>query len=65
MSQPTQNFEAQNLENHDSMRVETENAESVEKDEKGIGYIMNLVGLYLIFAICMVTVAWFGIFSEV
>jgi hypothetical protein len=65
MSQANQNFDPQNLENHDLIQVETESIESVEKDEKGIGYIMNLVGLYLIFAICMVTVAWFGIFSEV
>jgi hypothetical protein len=60
MSQP-----AQDIENHDVMRVETEGVETQEKDEKGIGYIMNLVGLYLLFAICMVAIAWFGIFSEV
>lgn len=60
MSQPSQN-----LENHDLIRVETEGVETQEKDEKGVSYIMNLVGLYLLFAICMVVVAWFGIFSEV
>jgi hypothetical protein len=60
MSQPSQN-----LENHDVVRVETEGVETQEKDEKGISYVMNLVGLYLLFAICMVAIAWFGIFSEV
>jgi hypothetical protein len=60
MSQPSQN-----LENHDLIRVETEGLETQEKDEKGISYVMNLVGLYLLFAICMVAIAWFGIFSEV
>jgi hypothetical protein len=57
--------EVQNLENHDLIRVETEGLETQEKDEKGVSYIMNLVGLYLLFAICMITIAWFGIFSEV
>jgi hypothetical protein len=60
MSQPTQN-----LENHDLIKTETEGVETLEKDEKGISYVMNLVGLYLLFAICMVAIAWFGIFSEV
>jgi hypothetical protein len=60
MSQPTQN-----LENHDLIKTETEGVETQEKDEKGISYVMNLVGLYLLFAICMVAIAWFGIFSEV
>ncbi len=56
---------AQDLENHDVMRVETEGVETQEKDEKGINYVMNLVGMYLLFAVCMVAIAWFGIFSEV
>ncbi len=60
MSQPTQE-----LENHDILSAETEGLSSLERDEKGVGYIMNLVGMYLLFAICMIIIAWFGIFSEV
>ena len=44
---------------------ETEEVESTERDNKGIGYIMNLVAVYAIFFIGMVIIAWFGIFSEV
>ena len=46
-------------------RPELEVTSSVEKDSKGIGYIMNLVAMYGLFFICMVVIAWFGIFSEV
>jgi hypothetical protein len=39
--------------------------EAVETDKKGVGYIINLVALYLTFFISMIVIAWFGIFSEV
>jgi len=46
-------------------RPELEVTGSVEKDSKGIGYIMNLIGMYGLFFVCMIVIAWFGIFSEV
>ena len=46
-------------------RPELEITDSVEKDSKGIGYIMNLIGMYGLFFLCMIVIAWFGIFSEV
>ena len=39
--------------------------ESVDKDKKGTGYIVQLIGVYLLFFVSMVIIAWFGIFSEV
>jgi hypothetical protein len=39
--------------------------DAVEKDKKGIGYIISLAALYLTFFISMIIIAWFGIFSEV
>ncbi len=36
-----------------------------ERDPKGVSYIFSLVGIYVVFAICMAVVAWFGVFSEV
>ena len=50
-----------NLETRPELEVTT----SVEKDSKGIGYIMNLIGMYGLFFFCMIVIAWFGIFSEV
>jgi hypothetical protein len=46
-------------------RPELEVTNSVERDAKGISYIMNLVAMYGLFFICMIVIAWFGIFSEV
>ena len=46
-------------------RPELEVLDSVERDSKGIGYIMNLIGMYGLFFFCMIVIAWFGIFSEV
>ena len=46
-------------------RPELEITGSVEKDSKGISYVMNLIGMYGLFFLCMIVIAWFGIFSEV
>jgi hypothetical protein len=46
-------------------RPELESTEAVEKDSKGVGYIINLVAVYGLFFIFMIAIAWFGIFSEV
>jgi hypothetical protein len=37
---------------------------SVERDARGLGYIGNLIALYLLFGIALFVIAWFGIFSE-
>lgn len=60
MSEATANQDA-NLET----RPELEITGSVERDSKGISYIMNLIGMYGLFFFCMIVIAWFGIFSEV
>ena len=60
MSDTTTNPDA-NLET----RPELEVTASVEKDAKGISYVMNLIGMYGLFFFCMIVIAWFGIFSEV
>ena len=39
--------------------------DNVDKDKKGTGYIVQLIGVYLLFFVSMVIIAWFGIFSEV
>ncbi|NJK44362.1 MAG: hypothetical protein HC933_08835 [Pleurocapsa sp. SU_196_0] len=46
-------------------RPELESTDSVEKDAKGVGFIINLVAMYALFFIFMIAIAWFGIFSEV
>jgi hypothetical protein len=46
-------------------RPELESTDAVEKDAKGVGYIINLVAVYALFFIFMIAIAWFGIFSEV
>ena len=60
MSDVTANQDT-NLETRPELEVTT----SVEKDSKGIGYITNLIGMYGLFFLCMIVIAWFGIFSEV
>lgn len=60
MSDVTTNQDT-NLETRPELEVTT----SVEKDSKGIAYIMNLIGMYGLFFLCMIVIAWFGIFSEV
>lgn len=45
--------------------TELELTESVEKDRKGVSYIMNLIAMYGLFFVFMLVIAWFGIFSEV
>lgn len=60
MSDASANSDA-NLETRPELEVTT----SVERDSKGIGYIMNLIGMYGLFFLCMIVIAWFGIFSEV
>lgn len=37
---------------------------ATERDTRGVGYVMSLIGLYLTFFVFFVAVAWFGIFSE-
>jgi hypothetical protein len=36
-----------------------------ERDSRGVSYVFNLVALYAIFAVSLLIIAWFGIFSEV
>ncbi len=36
-----------------------------DSDKKGVSYIWNLIAVYAVFGLCMIVVAWFGVFSEV
>ena len=36
-----------------------------ERDSRGVSYVFNLVALYATFAVSLLIIAWFGIFSEV
>lgn len=36
-----------------------------ERDSRGVSYIFNLIGMYLVFFVSLAIIAWFGIFSEV
>jgi hypothetical protein len=47
------------------VRPELESTDALEKDSKGVGYVINLIGVYALFFIFMIVIAWFGIFSEV
>ena len=48
-----------------TVRPELEQVVSLEKDSRGVGYVMNWVSLILLFVISMIAIAWFGPFSEV
>jgi hypothetical protein len=46
-------------------RPNTEQVVAPEKDEKGVVYVINMIGMFLLFGISMIIIAWFGLFSEV
>ncbi len=46
-------------------RPNLEQVAAPEKDEKGVMYVINMIGMYALFVISMIVIAWFGIFSEV
>jgi hypothetical protein len=48
-----------------SVRPELEQVGTVEKDGRGVGYVMNWISLIVLFVLSMIAIAWFGPFSEV
>ncbi len=48
-----------------TVRPELEQVATVEKDARGIGYVMNWISLIVLFVVSMAIIAWFGPFSEV
>jgi hypothetical protein len=48
-----------------AVRPNLEQITAPEKDEKGVMYVINMIGMYALFVISMIIIAWFGIFSEV